>query len=217
MLAVGAALLTAALLAGGAHAAGTTVRASVSSAGGQANEQSDTPAISANGRHVAFVSGADNLVPNTTTLFRGVFARDMSKKTTVRLDLSDTGAQGNSQSYDPYVSANGRFVAFSSAATNLLPTSDGNFVDDVFVVDRDTDADGVLDEAGTRTIQRVSLAQAGGAPNGWSRMPSVSANGRYVAFKSEATNLVAGDTNGVEDVFVRDRSGGTARGGPPRG
>ncbi len=209
VLAVGAALLTAALLAGGAHAAGTTARASVSSAGGQANDQSDTPAISANGRHVAFVSSATNLVPNTTTLFRGIFVRDMSKRTTVRLDVSATGAQGNSQSYDPFVSANGRFVAFSSASTNLLPTGDGNFVADIFLVDRDTDADGVLDEAGTSSIERVSLSQAGGAPNGWSRMPSVSADGRYVAFKSEANDLVAGDTNGVEDVFVRDRLNGT--------
>ena len=96
-----------------------------------------------------------------------------------------------SDSFDPAISADGRFVAFSSDATNLVP-GDTNGTADVFVRDRQTG-----------TTRRVSVGPGGAQGNGDSVDPALSADGRFVAFESDATNLVPGDTNGVDDVFVR--------------
>ena len=102
-------------------------------------------------------------------------------------------------SVDPAISADGRFVAFSSDATNLVP-GDTNGTADVFVRDRQTG-----------TTRRVSVGSGGAQGNGLSVDPAISADGRFVAFASDATNLVPGDTNGADDVFVRDRQTGTTR------
>ncbi|MGZ4664922.1 MAG: TolB family protein, partial [Frankiaceae bacterium] len=149
--------------------------------------------VSANGRYVAFISGAANLVPGDTNTESDVFVRDRRAGTTTRVSVSNTGAQANGYSYEVAVSANGRYVAFDSNATNLVP-GDTNDAQDVFVRDR---------RAGTTT--RVSVSNSGAQGNGGSGDPAVSANGRYVAFNSFATNLVPGDTNDARDVFVRDR------------
>src|SRR5947207_827443 len=111
---------------------------------------------------------------------------------TKRVSLSSSGAQGNQGSFSPAISADGRFVAFDSAATNLVG-NDTNGSEDVFV--RDLKA---------HKTRRVSLSSAGVQGDGLSFSPSISADGRFVAFASHATNLVGGDTNGFEDVFVRD-------------
>src|SRR5262249_7249874 len=119
------------------------------------------------------------------------------------VSVSSAGTQGNQDSEMPSISANGRFVAFASFSDTLVP-GDTNGVADVFVHDRLTG-----------TTERVSVSSAGGQGNGASGIldgmagPSISADGRFVTFDSEATNLVKGDTNGVADVFVHDRLTGT--------
>jgi Tol biopolymer transport system component len=108
--------------------------------------------------------------------------------------------QGNYDSFYPSLSADGRVVAFSSA--NLVP-GDTNCT--AFVHDRDVDGDGVFDEPGTIATRCVGVASTGVQGNSGSGNPSLSADGRVVAFSSSATNLVPGDTNGHSDVFVHDR------------
>ncbi|NJC70769.1 hypothetical protein HC031_13740 [Planosporangium thailandense] len=184
--------------------AGTTTRVSVSSKGVQANAWSaggdvdgDETAISANGRYVVFNSFASNLVTGDTNGREDVFVRDRVAGTTTRVSVGAGGRQADLPSFEPSISSDGRYVAFMSAATNLV-SGDSNGDWDVFVRDR---------VAGTTT--RVSVATKGGQSNGFSDWPSISADGRYVAFESDASNLVSGDTNKVSDVFVRDRVAGT--------
>jgi len=177
--------------------AGTTARVSVSSTATQANGRSYPAAISADGRYVAFVSQAANLVPGDTNGTADVFVRDRRAVTTTRVSVSSTGAQADKESYWPSISADGRHVTFYSDATNLVP-GDTNGTADVFVRDR---------RAATTT--RVSVSSTGAQGNGPSAFPSISADGRYVAFDSGAASLVPGDTNGAADVFVRDRRAGT--------
>ena len=177
----------------------TTERVSVANDGTQGNDRSKGPAVSADGRHVAFTSSADNLVPGDTNGLPDVFVYDRQTRMIERVSIASDGTQGNSvfvSPYGPSISADGRHVAFSSSAGNLVP-GDTNGLSDVFVFDRQT-----------RTTERVSIASDGTQGNDWSAWPyrpSISADGRYVAFESEATNLVPDDTNGVEDVFVYDR------------
>lgn len=176
----------------------TTVRVSVGSGGQQGNGFTSRVSISADGRYVAFAADASNLVPGDTNAESDVFVRDLQTGTMARVSVGSSGQQGNGHSSDPGLSADGRFVAFDSAATNLVP-GDDNGAQDVFIRDLQT---GVT--------RRVSVG-AGGAGNGDSSRPSLSAGGRYVAFVSDATNLVTGDTNGFTDVFVRDRQTATTR------
>src|SRR5439155_1190150 len=129
-----------------------------------------------------------------------VFVHDRLTGTTERVSVDSAGTQGNSDSVDASISADGRFVAFYSSANNLVP-GDTNGAEDVFVHDRLTG-----------TTERVSVDSAGTQGNSESFLPSISADGRFVAFYSDATNLVPGDTNGFEDVFVHDRlTGATER------
>lgn len=116
--------------------------------------------------------------------------------TTSRVSIASTGGQGNGASFEPHVSASGRYVAFSSEGSNLVP-GDSNGVSDVFVRDR---------TAGM--TRRVSVGPGGAQANERSFTEAVSADGRYVFFTSHASNLVAGDTNGVGDLFVRDVQAG---------
>ncbi|MEN6642914.1 MAG: Ig-like domain-containing protein [Armatimonadia bacterium] len=178
---------------------GSTTRVSVATGGAQANGDSDRPSISADGRYVAFVSEASNLVAGDTGDFQDVFLHDRTTGTTTRVSVATGGAQANGHNFDPSISADGRYVAFSSWGSNLV-AGDTNERDDVFVHDRTT---------GTTT--RVSVATGGAQGDSTSGYPSISANGRYVAFESEASNLVAGDTNGTYDVFIRDTLGVTTR------
>jgi len=172
---------------------GATTRASVLTGGGQANGGSFSPAISADARYVTFVSAATNLVAGDTNAREDVFVHDRQTGTTSRASLDSSGAQANDFSSNPALSSDGRYVAFGSFATNLV-AGDTNADSDVFVRDRQT---------GITT--RVSLDSAGAQGNSNSLDPSISADGRYVAFTSYATNLVAGDTNSRGDVFVHDR------------
>jgi len=181
-----------------AEADKTTVRVSVGAGGAQADGASTRPAISTDGRYVAFVSAATNLVAGDTNGAADVFVRDTQAGTTTRVSVGAGGAQADGASSRPAISSDGRYVAFVSDATNLV-ASDTNGRADAFV--RDT-------QAGTTT--RVSLGAGGAQADGETRDgPAISGDGRYVAFVSEATNLVAGDTNGNADAFVRDTQAGT--------
>ena len=173
-----------------------TTRVSVASGGGQGNDDSDCPSINADGRFVAFWSGAENLVPGDTNLKADVFVHDRQTGQTTRVSVASDGAQGNSVSHGGPISADGCFVAFDSWATNLV-AGDTNEYSDVFVRDRHT---------GQTT--RVSMASDGTQANRYSLYPSISADGRYVGFVSGATNLVPGYTDPTTDVFVRDRQTG---------
>jgi len=183
-------------------------RVSVSSAGAQTNNRSQYPALSGDGRYVAFSSPADNLVRDDTNRSEDVFVHDLVTRQTTRVSESSTGAQANKGSMLPHISADGRYVTFVSYADNLVP-GDVNGVSDVFVHDLVT---------GETT--RVSVSTAGVAANDDSSGPFISGNGRYVLFRSDASNLVPDDTNGCgvsgeytgghcPDVFVHDRETGT--------
>jgi len=171
---------------------GQTVRVSVDSAGTQGNGASFFPVISADGQLVAFESLATNLVPGDTNGGRDIFVRDLTTGQTVRVSVDSASTQGNGASFSPSLSADGQMVAFSSDATNLVP-GDTNGVRDIFVRDLTT-----------RQTVRVSVDSAGIEGNGASFFPVISADGQLVAFDSFATNLVPGDTNGAEDIFVHD-------------
>ena len=173
----------------------------------QANHHSSSPAISADGRYVAFQSSASNLVPGDTNDAGDIFVYDRETQATELISLAEDGSQANDASGEPAISADGRWVVFSSMATNLV-AEDTNALLDVFLRDRQT---------GRTTL--VSAAVGGGTGNLMSMEPVISADGRWVAFTSYADNLVPevdeytgekiADTNEMGDVFVYDRLGGS--------
>ena len=171
--------------------AGTTSRVSVDSTGSQANDFSDGSAISADGRYVTFTSFASNLVGGDTNGHSDAFVHDMVTGTTARVSLDSTNAQGNDGSRSDAISADGRYVTFTSNATNLV-AGDTNDSRDVFVRDR------IL-----ATTTRLSVDVIGREGDGTSRSSTISADGRYVTFRSDASNLVPDDTSILQDVFVK--------------
>jgi len=178
---------------------GHTDRVSVDSTEAQANQDSYLPSISADGRYVAFESHATNLAPGDTNGRYDVFVRDRQLGTTERVSIGSAGEQGNSDSVNASISADGRYVAFMSESSNLV-AADTNGSWDVFVRDLQL---GV--------IERVSLDSndVQGDGNSGTSTVSISSDGRFVTFESDATNLVPGDTNGTRDIFIRDRQLGT--------
>ena len=179
---------------------GTTTAVGRGPGGTQANNHSQSPTISADGRYVAFSSWATNLVAGDTNDNTDVFVHDRATGATIRVSVASNGAQANNQSLVPAISADGRWVAFMSLAFDLVP-GDTNGAADTFVHDRQTGA-----------TTRVSVGPGGVEGNSSSSnaiAPSISADGRYVAFSSNASNLVAGDSGNVADVFVHDRQNGT--------
>jgi len=176
--------------------AGTTTRVSVTSDGKQGMGESVRPSISVDGRYVAFQSDAP-LQSDDTNKKTDVYVHDMKSGETSRISVGPGGAEGNGGSFSPSLSADGRFVAYWSNASNLVP-DDTNKTGDVFVFDR---KDG--------STVRVSVGAGGVEGDGMSSDPSISPDGRYVAFWSGATNLVPDDTNGKRDIFLVDRDSGT--------
>jgi Tol biopolymer transport system component len=170
-----------------------TTRVSVGPGGVAGTHDSETPSLSADGRFVAFTSWADNLVPTDTTSWPDVYVHDRATGMTALVSLGPGGVQADAASLNPSISADGRYVAFSSSARNLV-ANDTNAVEDVFVRD-------LLRGVTTRE----SLGRGGMETNGASSAPAISADGRFVAFTSSASNLVAGDDNGIPDLFVLDR------------
>lgn len=184
---------------GPAPAPATTTRLSISSSGSQGLGDSSQSAISADGRYLAFVSDAPNLVGGDSNARSDVFVRDRITKQTRRISVGSAGVQANGASYNPVISADGRYVAFASEATNLV-TGDSNGATDVFVRDL---------IAGVTTRVSVDSASPAVQANGDSYEPAINADGSKIAFTSEASNLVVSDSNGVADVFVRDRTANT--------
>ncbi len=178
-------------------AMGTTVRVSVTTGGLQGNDTSMQSRLSRNGGFVCFSSYATNLVNGDTNAAMDVFVRDLSNGLTERVSISSSGDQGNNYSWGCAISADGRYVAFHSGASNLV-NGDSNAKQDIFVRDRQT---------GQTTL--VSPGLGGAQSNGDSYLPSISNDGRYVAFESDSSNLVDGDTNACKDVFVFDRNTGS--------
>ena len=231
----------------------TTSIVSVNNSGTPTGSPSFYPAISADGRYVAFASWArqnltgncgsiyDNIanvylrdtVANITTcvsvdnggnqmtggnatisgdgryVFFGsgiqLYARDTLNNTTTLMSVDSDGNTGNAESTDQAsASYDGRFIAFNSAANNLVP-NDTNGWKDTFVHDRDTDTDGVFDEPGAISTIRVSVATDGTQGTAYSLYPpSISADGRLVAFTSRAKNLVPGIAYDTEELYLRD-------------
>jgi Tol biopolymer transport system component len=189
--------MLAGLLASPARASCSIERVSVSTSGEQADKDCVQPSISADGRFVAFLSYAENLVPGDTNQANDAFVHDRLLGISERVNVSSNGEQGNcagiGNAFSPAISGDGRFVAFDSCASNLV-TGDTNGTTDVFVRDR------LLG-----MTERVSVSSTGGQADNSSGEASITPDGRFVAFTSSAANLVAGDTNGRQDVFVRDR------------
>lgn len=182
--------------------AGVTVRVSLATGGEQARRDSGLPAISADGRVVAFVSAAPNIVAGDTNRTLDVFVRDLTTGRSERVSVSSSGAQARGtwrsrDSYRPALSADGAIVAFASPASGLV-ASDRNRADDVFVRDRPAGATNLVSVDSVGAQRRL----------GGSRGPSLSADGRLVAFDSVA-GFDTSDTNGASDVYVRDRQGAT--------
>jgi Tol biopolymer transport system component len=162
------------------------------SAGG--NGDSVAPWISSGGRYILFSSSANNLTPgDNSQLGLDIFLRDRASNSTILVSANYSGTGGgNGSSISAMLSTNARYVAFQSDASDLLP-GDTNGVSDIFVRDLQT---------GTNIL--VSVAVGGVFANGASTDPVMTPDGRWIAFISAATNLVAGDTNGIPDVFIRD-------------
>ncbi len=175
---------------------GALARVSVSSSGVESNSHSLYPVIDHSGRFVAFYSHGDNLVLGDTNGSGDIFVRDLTLGITERASVASDGKEGNSSSRGVSISGDGRYVAFTSNATNLVAGDNNSFVD-IFVRDR------LL-----ATTQLVSVDSAGLQGDGLCSAPSISGDGRIVVFASRSTNLVPGDINGKEDVFVRDLSRG---------
>jgi len=181
--------------------AGTYTRVSVDSSGAQANAISYRGDISADGRFVAFDSEATNLIAVDVNNNGDVFLRDLILMTTSLVSSTAAGLQADGGSGNSSISADGRFVAFESDATNLTGTPDTNAFTDIYVKDMQTG-----------TVTRASVDSAGGEPNADSTWPSISGDGRFVVFVSEASNLVPNDTNGAGDIFVHDMQTGVTTG-----
>lgn len=235
---------------------GSTAIVSVASDGTPGNGRSRYPSLSADGRYVVFVSEASNLVDHDTNGLRDCFMRDRLTGETSRISVASDGTQGNGAVTDHcFISPDGRYVAFSSFATNLVPEETYPWWGDTFVHDTQTGVTALVSRTydGTpanwpsnpgqlsydgryisfwsvasnilpgdtvqlahiyvydqvaNSITRVSKASDGTAANENSYGSCISGDGRYVAFYSLATNLVMDDTNGLFDVFVHDRTSG---------
>ncbi|WP_161962321.1 TolB family protein [Nocardioides speluncae] len=179
---------------------GRTVRVSLSYKGAEADGHSFTPVVSRGGQYVAFTSLASNLTPGIGNGTRNVFLLDRAAGSLTRLSVARDGTDADALSERPSISVSGRYVAFSSRATNLV-AGDHNGLGDVFVYDRvaatTTRASVADDEAESEAASLTSI------------VGTLSADARYVAFSSTAGNLVPGDTNGRSDIFVRDLRRGT--------
>ena len=177
----------------------TTERISVSSTGGQGNNFSVRPTIGGAGCKIVFHSWATNLVGNDTNGKADVFLRDRCARNTSRISTSSTGGQGNGDSQFGRISASGNVVVFHSTASNLV-SADTNRVRDTFVK--------IL---ATGVTERVSVSSAGLEADGATGFGYPSADGSYIYFHGTASNLDPVDTNGLQDVFVRDRNVHTTR------
>jgi archaellum component FlaF (FlaF/FlaG flagellin family) len=212
---------------------GITSRVSVDSSGNQSNYTSLNPAISADGRYVTFSSSANNLVPGDTNGYPDIFVHDRQTGSTSRVSVDSSGNQSSGISDNHAISADGRYVTFSSYATDLVTGDTYGYENAIFVHDRQTGStsrvsvggnfgsdisadgryvtfDGFLYDRQTDITSQVYVASSGGLSG--SKNTAISADGRYVTFSSSANNVVPGDTNNRGDIFLYDRqTGSTSR------
>ncbi|MBD2154195.1 putative Ig domain-containing protein [Leptolyngbya sp. FACHB-16] len=176
----------------------TYSRVSLGLNGSQSNSNSGSPSISADGRYVAFWSLSSNLVEGDTNGIEDAFLYDRQTGETIRISLDANGNQLSDYTFGTIISADGRYIAFSSFANNLAPGEDINRNFDVFVYDR-------LTQQNTRiSVPFNGIAE----PSTYSRWPRLSDDGRYISYFSTATNIVPNDTNNQGDIFVLDRQTG---------
>lgn len=161
---------------------------SATPSGDSGNAASLEPAMSGSGNVVAFRSGASDLVSGDTNGRLDIFVRDLSAGTTERVSVASDGSEADQNSLEPSISDDGRYVVFRSNATNLVP-DDTNRRTDIFVRDR------------SRGMTARAGQPAGDESDGNSSNPSISGDGRWIVFESDATNLVANDTNQARDIF----------------
>jgi Tol biopolymer transport system component len=205
-------LLAAVPAVAGATPLGRNATVSVDMNGEGANRASSAPSVSARSGYVAFVSAASDLVGGDTNMKADVFVRNMNTGETLRASVDTAGRDANGDSLDPAMSGDGHFLAFTSYASDLV-AGDDNGVPDVFVRD-----------LWTGTTLRGSVDTQGDDANGPSGEPSITASGEFLAFSSNASDLVVGDRNGTADVFVRTlttrttlRASVDVNGGDPNG
>jgi hypothetical protein len=173
--------------------------------GGSANGTSQMATISTNGRHIAFASGATNLVPGDTNGRWDVFVYDMDQYRLVRVSVATDGTQGDRDAYYPAISADGRFIAFLSWSTTFAPAVSSSSPRQVYLHDRDVAGDGLFDTPGDVSTQLVSADLTGGIANDSADSPRVTSDGR-VLFESAATNLSdVGNPNAMNHLYLRDR------------
>ena len=188
-------LLATFLFSSSLSAQGVT-RISVDASGVEGNGASNRASISANGQVLTYQSSASNLVAGDTNGMGDIFVLDRANNIPLRVSVDSTGLEANGLSESPDIAQGGQFVAFSSQATNLV-ANDTNLASDIFVHDLSTGA-----------TTRVSVDSLGAEGNGNSTRCSISSDGRYVVYESEAANLVALDSNGSADIFLHDRQTG---------
>jgi hypothetical protein len=200
-LLLGATAISCLLLAQPARA-DSTERTSLTNAGDQSSGGSFGTRISADGRFVSFISNGTDLVAGDNNSSFDVFVRDRLGGTTQRVSVSSAGGEGDDDSTNHVISADGRFVVFMSEADNLV-VGDSGGSQNIFLHDRQT---------GVTELINVSSGEDPASDGSFSDQPEVSVDGRYVVFQSDATNLVGDDTNATYDIFVRDRQAGTRSG-----
>lgn len=173
---------------------GITERVSLANDGSEADDESSDASISADGRYVAFTSSASNLVEGEQTHYDQAYLRDRINGTTKRISVAADGTLANAPIFSTSINADGRYVALGSPASNLVTNDTNGYTGDIFVYDQLSDS-----------IERISVASDGSEANHRSALPTISADGQTLAFLSTASNLVAGDTNNVMDIFVHNR------------
>lgn len=177
-----------------------TLLVSITTAGVGAAFSVVAASISGDGQFVAFTAYDTDLVIPATSFIQHIFVRDVTGATTELISQSTAGVEGNDNSDNPQITPDGTRVVFQSGSTNLAPDTTGS-ISDIFVRDR----------TGPGTTSLVSIGANGLQGTGGADFPSISPDGRFVVFRSGATNLVAGDNNGLSDVFWRDLFLGVTR------
>lgn len=171
----------------------------------EGNGTSNEPTISGGGYWIAFASTADDLIANSSLTTKHIYGCDVQRLQLKRLSLTSGGTPANDECASPSLSFSGRYLAFESEATNL----DSNFnitqniERHIYWRDRDTDNDGIFDEAGAVSTTLISTNSNGQKANGLCYAPTVSGDGQYVALESDANNLVSNDNNLSRDIFVK--------------
>ena len=175
---------------------GVVTRVSTAVDGTESSADSYNASFSADGKKVVFESYADNLIPNDTNSSNDIFIKNIASGVVTRVSVAADGTEADSSSYNPSLSADGKKVIFESMASNLVPgySSGGNYI--------------YIKDLQTGEVSIVSANTEGAVPDSDSYNASISADGKKAIFESLATNLVADDTNGTSDIFIKDLTSG---------